>query len=169
MTRLAWSKRPPEEAHLFNPAFCGLLASEFVRAFFVAGERKAVPVPLVFCSMPLILHADTRARLPHTTTTSLYTWLERHPDALVGFPKRAGYLVPHVRDAIMFAAARSAVAISADGNLQPGSKKIIFRDDFLTQATPETREIALASRFVGRWFASAGDVTTIMAGWGVTV
>lgn len=169
MTRLAWSKRSPEDANLFNPAFCGLLASEFVRAFFAAGEKKPVPVPLVFCAMPIILHAETRERLPHTTATSLYTWLERHPDALVGFQKRAGNLVPHVREAIMFATARSAIAVGPAGSLQPGSKKIVFREDFLAQATPETREIALASRFVARWFAGAGDVTTIMAGWGVTV
>jgi hypothetical protein len=46
-----WNDRPPEIAHLFNPAFCALLIREGVLGF---GEVSpgGMPYPLVFLLLP---------------------------------------------------------------------------------------------------------------------
>ena len=85
----SWSNRLAlEEANHFNPAYCGALTYEFVRAY---QNAKKVPVPfaLVFCALPIALHPATRNRLPMRITTKLFPWLEGNADALVGFSDRA--------------------------------------------------------------------------------
>ncbi|WP_221400796.1 three component ABC system middle component, partial [Rhodothalassium salexigens] len=88
-----WRERSPEEANHFNPAYCGALIYEFVHSYTRA---KSGPPSfcLPFCAMPVALHPDTRDRLPRSIITSLYPWLERNPDVLVGYDTRAQNLGP---------------------------------------------------------------------------
>src|ERR1039457_6981771 len=56
-----WNDRPPEIAHLFNPAFCALLIREGVLGF-VEVSPGGMPYPLVFLLLPIVLHKATRDR-----------------------------------------------------------------------------------------------------------
>jgi len=166
MTLQKWQERVPEEAHLFNPAFCGALLYEFIRSYTKAKDDH-VDFPLPFCALPLALHPASRDRLPYSTVTSLYTWLEENADMRVDYAARARSLAPYVREALRFTIGRNAIALNANGQLQLGSKRASFPDSYLDGMTPEIKEIVTATRKVARWFGAAGETATIMTAWGV--
>lgn len=167
--RVPWRERSFEEAHLFNPAFCGALAFELVKSFSAASGSEGIDTPLVFIALPVVLHKSTRRRLPSTVRTSVYTWLQRHPEVLVGFANRARDFAPSAREAVMFCAARETISITENGKLALGPERASFTPKFLESSTPEIREIVAAVRLVGRLFASAGTTSTLMAAWRVSV
>ena len=164
-----WERRPSEEAHLFNPAFCGSLAYEFLKSYTVAAGRGSADLPLVFCALPICLHLETRQRLPSSTRTSVYTWLQREPGALVGYADRARDLAPYLKQGVSFGFSRETFAFDTQGASALGDKKATFTPGFLHNATAEVREIVLSARMLGRWFAGAGTTATILAAWGITV
>lgn len=168
-SRVPWQERTIEEAHLFNPAFIGALCFEYVKANSRASEIGHVEIPTVFCALPLALHRETRKSLPSRTTTSVYTWLQREPRVQVGYSRRAKDLAPAVREGIIYAQARNALTFDEAGNLSIGLQRASFTNSFLQNVTSEMREIVIATRFLGRWFATAGSTTTLLAAWRITV
>ena len=163
-----WTDRTQEEANHFNPAFIGALTFEFMKAY-VAAKKTAVPFPLAFCALPLSLYSDSRERLPITTRTSLYTWLERTPEALVGYTERARNLVPYLREGIRYAALREAIVLDDAGKFRIGTKKASFTNSVLETTELEIRDIVKSVRMVGKWFAGAGETQTILVSLGVRV
>ena len=157
-----WQLRAQEEAYLFNPAFCGALTFEFVKAY-TSAKTDAAAFPLVFCALPLALHPATRDALPGTTANSLYTWIEDNPAALIGYPERTRLLVPFVQEGLRFAMDRQVVALDDAGCLRTGAKAASFTPTVLQQMTEETKACVNTSRQVGRWFAKAGAASTILS------
>ncbi len=166
MTLAPWTQRTPEEANLFNPALLGLLATEFVREFSKA-KGDACPYVLPFCAMPISLHAKTRASLPSTTLTSLYTWRERNPGTLVGYAERATSLRPALQEAIRFCIDRQALEISPDGGLQLSKTTVSAAKKYEATLTHDAQACITAARLLGRWFAKSGTTSTILAAWGL--
>jgi len=164
-----WERRPTEEAHLFNPAFCGALSYEFLNSYTAAASRASADFPLVFCALPVCLHLETRQKLPSTVRTSVYTWLQREPGALVGYADRARDLAPYVKEGLSFGLCRETFDFDDHGKITLGEKKALFKPKFLKEATAEVREIVMSARMLGRWFAGAGTTATILAAWGITV
>lgn len=169
MTLPLWNARAHEDAHLFNPAFCGALSFEFCKSFTKTAGKASMEIPLLFCALPLSLHMDTRRSLPNRTVTSLYTWLERNPSVLVGYADRAKNLSPYIKQSISFTVARNALAITDAGGLSLGTKKASFTPSFYEETTHEVRDIVDSTRLLGRWFAGAGATSTILSAWGVSV
>lgn len=99
----------------------------------------------------------------------MFPWLEINPEVHVGFPLRARNLVPYVREALRYAVGRNSVSFAPHGRLVPGPSRSSFTPAALAATTAEVRDIVLAVRKVGRWFARSGDTSTILAAWGVTV
>lgn len=163
-----WQLRPSEEAHNFNPAFCGALTFEFVKSFTKAKGASA-DFPLTFCALAIGLYPETRLKLPSTTRTSLYSWIERTPEALVGYSNRAKSLVPYVKEAISYAAQRDALAFTDQGELTIGKKKATFTEASLAGVTTDLRDTVKSMRMIGKWFAAAGETQTILASLGVRV
>ena len=163
-----WGNRPPEEANHFNPAYCGVLIHEFVRAYETA-RNDAASFALVFCALPIALHPATRDRLPASIVKGMFPWLEQNPDVRVGFAERARNLTPYVREAISYAAARQAISFGAGGTIKAGAKRATFTPKALDNTTMEVRETVLAVRKIGRWFAASGDTVTILSAWGIRV
>lgn len=166
MTLARWKARPPEEANLFNPALCGLLTTEFVKEYQKA-KGCSCPFVLPFIALPIALHEKTRRLLPGSTVTSLYTWRERNPDALVGFSDRARSLRPAVQEAIRFCIERKVLAVLEDGGLAAGSSALPAGQKFVLTLTEDAADGLNCARMLGRWFARAGTASTILAGWGV--
>lgn len=162
----AWNERVPEESRLFNPAFCGCLLYEFVKAYDKARSHPP-SYAIAFCALPISLHSNTRALLPYSTVTSMLGWLEENPTARVGFASRARHLAPYVREALIYSISRQALEIDEQGRLALGPKKSSFTPGFLDGTSTEVRDIVSATRKVGRWFAAAGGTSTIMTAWGV--
>lgn len=164
-----WHERwASEEANHFNPAFCGVLIYEFIRAYRNA-RREPPTFVLVFCALPISLHPATRNRLPKSTATGLFTWLQNNRDVRVGFSDRARNLTPYVLEAFRYAAARGAVSFSEGGTVITGPKRASFSQTALADSTTDVRDTVEAIRKVARWFAAAGDTATILAAWGIRV
>ena len=164
-----WRDRwAPEEANHFNPAYCGVLIYEFVRAYETA-RKLPTSFALVFCALPIALHPATRNRLPKSIVTGLLPWLEENRDVRIGFADRARNLSPYVREALRYASVRHAIRFGHGGVVTTGSKRASFTQSALDDTTTDVRETVDAIRKIARWFAAAGDTPTILAAWGIRV
>lgn len=164
-----WKSRAQEDAHLFNPAFCGALSYEFCKSYCKTANVESTELPILFCALPLSLHLDTRDILPDRTATSLYSWLERNPKALVGFAKRAQNITPYIKQGVSYAVSRKCLDFAENGQLILGVNKASFPPKFLENSTHEVRDIVSTTRLLGRWFAGASSSATILASWGISV
>lgn len=162
----AWHSRTPEEARLFNPAFLGSLSYEFVEAY---GSKQDSPasISLMVVALAITLHEASRRRLPRSTVTSLYDWLQKNENLLIGFSARTRGLLPYIQEAVMFTIAHNAIEIGEGHRLQLGSNRVHFPVKFLKETTAEIYDIVKKTKFVGLWFAKSGSEPSILAAWGV--
>ncbi len=160
-----WLSRPKEEAYLFNPAFCCTTLSVAIQNY-VSVKNEGLPFPLSFMFLPIVLHKPTRESLPRNTRTSMAAWLQENSEARVLFYERLVSLKPHTREAIQFGMLHDWIVLSNGGLL-----KTIISNTEVTRITKalsdEARECVMRARFVGKWFAEAGETHTAMAFWGV--
>lgn len=169
MSLKPWRERwASEEANHFNPAYCGVLIYEFVRAYERA-NRAPASFALLFCALPIALHPATRNRLPQSIATGLFPWLENNRDVRVGFADRARNLTPYVREAFRYAVARGAICFEDGGVVITGPKRASLTPAAVDETTTEVRDTVDAVRKIARWFAAAGDPPTILAAWGIGV
>lgn len=164
--RPAWNKRAPEETRLFNPAFIGSLAYEFVKVYG-SKQSGSAPMTLLVVALTISLHGSSRKRLPYSIVTSLYEWLQINEDLLIKFPERARGLLPYIQDAMIFAMIHKNIGVKEGHHLHVGPMKSNFSPKFLEETTPETRDIIDRTKFLGRWFAKSGSEPSILAAWGV--
>ena len=164
MTFSQWSQRPKEHARLLNPAFLAALTWAVARGYRQVA-REGLPYPLVFVALPIILHKVTREALPATTGASLVTWISGHPNVKVRFAERAISLMPLIKECILFGTQGQLIEMSAFR--MTAARKPRSMAGFLEEASDEVRDCMNKAEFVGRWFASHGDPTTVMALWGV--
>jgi hypothetical protein len=158
-----WNLRPIEHRTLLNPAFLAVLVAEAARGHL--DERAAeLPFALAFLVVPLVVHEPTRESLP-TIATSMYAWLQRHPEARVHIPSLAVEFAPPTREAIRFGGRRGALTFAPRGALAAGALAKAKRG---TQTADLVRCRARA-HFTGRWLARAGDPGTVLAAWGLSV
>lgn len=160
-----WLSRPKEEAYLFNPAFCCTTLSVAMRNY-ASVRNEGVPFPLVFMFLPVVLHKPTRESLPPNARTSMAAWLQENSEARVLFYERLVSLKPHTREAIQFGMLLDWIVPRSGGLLET-----TLTDADVTRTTrtlsDEARECVMRARFVGKWFAEAGETHTAMAFWGV--
>ncbi len=167
MARLdPWTRRPPEEANLFGPSFLCALSHEFLRDLTKDG-REGASLFLLILALSTALHRSSRERLPYSTVTSLYAWVQENEDLLIGFASRAQNLTPYLKEAILFGLATKTITVDDAGNLRPGERRATFPKSFLDDTTAETKEIIDRSKFMGRWLAKSGSETSVAAALGV--
>lgn len=167
MPRLdTWTRRPPEEANLFGPSFLCAISHEFLRDFTKDG-RDGESLFLLIIALSFVLHRSSRERLPYSTVTSLYVWVQDNEDLLIGFASRAQNLTPYLKEAVLFGLATKTIAVGDSGNLRPGERHATFPKSFLDTTTAETTEIVDRSKFMGRWLAKSGSETSVAAALGV--
>jgi hypothetical protein len=161
-----WRAHAREESFLFNPAFLGSLLTDFVREF---SKAKSAPCPatLAFLAVGVSLHRLTRQKLPGTTATALYEWLQDHQDVLVDLPRRMRGLTPFLREALLFALHQNTLMFETGHCLATENKKGHFTPSVLESSTTEMTEIVQRTRFLARWFAKSGSEASILAAWGL--
>jgi hypothetical protein len=161
---LAWSVRPPEEAHNFNPAFCGEL---IFRAVAEAHRAQALPFSfaLSFLILPLTLHKPTRDVLPGRASVAFAGWIAEKNSLLADLPDRINRLRPITREAILFSIQHNLLGIQ-DGGLIPGSCpfRLTTRP---AQTTEDANDARSAAGLLGRWFANQSSASSFMQGMGV--
>ena len=161
-----WNERSAEDQSLFNPAFCGLLLRTACKGYTSETlQPAAMPLPLAFLVLPVVLSQRMRDTLP-TMKTRITTWAASNPEHIAGFGDRARLMADVSREAIQFGCAQQWLVVSAPG-LAVGPAK--FRPDPPKLAT-DTDDIGacyVAARFLGRWLAKGGSPATIMSLLGV--
>lgn len=161
-----WLDRPREEAFLFNPAFVSSLICDFVRSYEKA-KGTACPMTLAFLAPALSLHRQSRQRLPSSTVTALYEWIQQNEDILVDLSRRVRVLMPLLREGTMFAFHQEVLRFEQGHNLTTGSKKGHFTPKFLTGVSKDMNDVISSTRFLARWFAKSGSEASILSSWGV--
>ncbi|GLR67836.1 hypothetical protein GCM10010909_25170 [Acidocella aquatica] len=161
---LRWRDRPPEEAALLNPVFCGELIARATKDY----ERiraTAFPLPLGFVVLPLVLHPPTLAILPGRANTTFATWSAANEALLAELPERTRALRPISREALLFLAQHRVLAVDAEG-LRLGEKPMRLTTKVTT--TTDVDDIRRAAALLGRWFANQGAPAQILQIMGVT-
>jgi Family of unknown function (DUF6521) len=162
---LAWRDRPPEEAALLNPAFCGELIARAIKDY----ERiraAAFPLPLGFVVLPLVLHSPTVAVLPGRANTTFATWSADNEALLAELPERTLRLRPISREALLFLVQHQALTVDAEG-LRTGQKPMRLTAK-AAATTSDVGDIRRAAGLLGRWFANQGAPVQILQTMGVT-
>jgi hypothetical protein len=106
----------------------------------------------------MVLHRPTRRALPSTTATHLATWISRNPGLRAGYPERAAFLAPYVRDGLRFGIRHGLLALEQGGvsaELKAG------------RARGELSELLRSASFAGRWLAKIERPSTAFAMLGV--
>ena len=161
-----WEDRVIEEANLFNPAFCSTALARAVDAY-TSKTNKSFPYALAFMVLPIILHKHTRENLPISIVTSMHSWLTEHPEALVNYSKRVQRLSKYTKEALLFSLQHKQLQLEVDGGLKPGKYKpaaSLVKKEWMTTEVIHCLEKA---QFIGRWFAAAGTINTIMSSWSI--
>ncbi len=159
-----WQQRPAEEAALFNPAFMATVIHHAAKDF-EEESGSGLPFALAFLAVPVVLVSLFRDALPSRKDSSLAAWLQGHPHIRLKFAGLAGAMVPVVREGILFGLGKGALHL--DGGLIRALPLKKGSGSVLGEGTKEVLAILGKARFVGRWYANAGTVETIMVLWGV--
>lgn len=162
----AWEQRPLEYANLLNPAFCSIILQNAIKGY--QNEKKqGMPYPLLFLVLPLVLQNSTRNALPKRIVTKLHIWLQRNPEARVGFGDRTRNLVPYTKEALAFGMQTGIISICDDGKFTwvNGKLKPILAVSWSSDTEPAI--CYKKAEFIGRWLAQAGEVSTIYIMWGI--
>ena len=162
----SWELRPAEEANLFNPAFVGSLIYEFVKSFQNV-KADGVPLTYVPIALAISLHRPTRERLPFSTVTSLYEWVQDNEELLIGFHERMPGLLPYIREAMQFALQQRTIQFGEGHFIQLGEVRAHFSAAFLRETSVDVSEAINRVQFIARWFLKSGSEATILACWGV--
>ena len=160
----SWKRRPVEEANLFNPAFCAVLLSVFVDGY-ADGEQRGVPYALAFLVLPFLLDRPTREAIPATSRTSLLTWVQEHVGIATHFPEYAADLVPHTREALLFATTQKLLTLDGEQLIRPSPRALSVTR--LAAESIEVAECLRKAKTLGKWLARAGTDHTIFATLGV--
>lgn len=157
-----WNLRTHEVAFLLNPAFCGRVLYSTIKTYNEKANR-ALPFPLIYLVLPLVLHKETRANI--NSRTQLQLWVQRYPQLLIDFPKRARELVPITNESVEFLLQTGNIILTPNGELEisPTLKslsKAKFVDDEISECLKKGEHIA-------KWFVAAGKAETIYIELGV--
>ena len=158
-----WDKRSPEVANLLNPAFCAVVLYAAV-AEYQKKAKSGVPFPLLYLLLPIVLHQETRNRV--NSKTNMVVWLQRYPDALIGFPERARSLVAFTNEAIEYLLHQHIVNVD-NGELTVHKTISKAKMDKLAATDPEISNCILKAAHIGRWFYNMRSEENIYAAWGV--
>lgn len=157
-----WENRSKEIAFLLNPAFCGRLIYGTIRKFNEVSNR-ALPFPLVYLILPLVLHKATREKI--SSRTKFLVWIQQHPELLIGYAQRTKELVEITNEATEFLLQTNMVLITDKADLEINSStKGLSKGRFVDE---EVKQCLNKSEHIGKWFATAGKVETIFIGMGV--
>ena len=157
----SWNLRTHEVAFLLNPAFCGRVLYSTIKTYNEKANR-ALPFPLIYLVLPLVLHKETRANI--NSRTQLQLWVQQYPQLLIDFPKRARELVPITNESVEFLLQTGNIILTPNGELKisPTLKslsKTKFVDDEISECLKKGEHIA-------KWFV-AGKAETIYIELGV--
>jgi hypothetical protein len=132
---------------MLNPA---LIASVLVIAVQEYSERRKDPLLAAhaFLIVPLVLHRDTRERLPIRSSSHWTKWVSDNPVLIAGFPARALALREHVREGLRFGLRYGVLSLDGFGGLVLGQTSATIPG---RTAEGDIRDLLTGAQRVGRW------------------
>jgi hypothetical protein len=155
-----------EDRRLLNPAFVGALIARSAQGF---RKEASAGLPFVysFLVLPLVLHPETRERLPHAIVTKLLSWTERNGDLVALVPRRVAELAPATRDGLFVMSTSGLVTLGTAGKIEPALGEKVILNFEKESGSSEVSECIKKANFIGRWFATSGTVPTVLTSLGV--
>lgn len=156
-----WEQRTTEEQALLNPAFIALLLERAVDGYRVEAA-SGLPFPYGFLIVPLVLHPESRRKLPQVVRTSLAAWLPQHPLEREMLADRIRGLREYVREGLLWGLQVGLFRLESAAlvaGVPPKARSFASNSDF--------DDCLKKARFLGRWFGRSGPVPTVLAMWGV--
>lgn len=164
MQMKGWNVRAHEVAYLLNPAFCGRILYTVVKTY-AEKTNRSFPFPLIYLVLPLVLHKETRKHINSHSRIQLLIWVQRYPQLLIDFPKRARALIPITNESIEFLLQTEKVILTPNGEIEvPTSTRSLSKTKFVDD---EVSECIRKAEHIAKWFAGVGKVETIYIELGV--
>lgn len=159
-----WDERNTIVANLFNPAFCG----EIIRTVAYSYNKHAdieFPFAFSFIVLPILLHKDTREKMPRSVRTYLFAWVEENDELFFDFPKRTKSLVKHTKEALSFLLTYAKIEFTEIGSIITSNDKPLR---IKTNDHEEYNEIIKKAEMLGKWLAITNDVKSIYSFFRIT-
>lgn len=157
-----WNERSREVAYLLNPAFCGRIIYNVVKAYYDESKRP-MQFPLVYLILPIVLHKKTRSKI--SSVTQMQVWIKRNPDLLIGFAERARSLVEITNEALEFLMQAKLIELNDNADLSVSRTiKALSKSRYINE---EIKECINKSTGLAKWFARSGTVESIYISWGI--
>lgn len=155
-----------ENRRLLNPAFTGLLIARAAAGHWKEAH-SGLPFIYSYLVLPLVLHPETRERIPNSIATRLLTWIERNGDVISTVPRRLRELSAATREGLFVASTTGITAIGNSGSIEPTTEdRAILK--FEKQLTSnEMADCFKKSNFLGRWLAMSGTMPTVLSAIGI--
>jgi hypothetical protein len=148
---------------MLNPA---LIVAVLVVAIQEYSERRKDPLLAAhaFLIVPLVLHRDTRERLPIRSSSHWSKWVSDNPLLIAGFSARAIALREHIREGLRFALRHGLLSLDASGGLVLGQSSAAIPS---RTAEGDIRDLLVGAQRVGRWLTKLELPATAFALLGV--
>lgn len=159
-----WNNRNPIVKNLLNPAFCGEVIRVAANEYNTHSENK-FPYLYSFLVLPIILHEETRQRLPRTTRTYIFAWVDENEDLLMQFPNRAKNMAKYTRESLCFLIKYNAIEMDKTGNIfVPNYRKTNYSGEEYS----EYNDIMKKSKMLGKWLSQSSDIKSIYSFFRIT-
>lgn len=160
----AWNQRNPIVANLLNPAFCGEVLRRSANSYNKTTNTN-FPFAFSFIILPILLHKATRDRMPKTTRSYLFAWVEDNEDLFYNFSLRAKQMVPFTKEAILFLIKNELVEIDGKGQLIVTPKRI---KKYSGEDLEEVNTILKKSEMLGKWLSHNSSINSVFSFFRIT-
>lgn len=97
----------------------------------------------------------------------MHAWLQDHPELRMNFAKRVIGMSQFTREALIYAI--PAGLINVKGSSIGSTNRSIHEYSKALKPESESFHCLKNAHFLGRWFAQAGELSTIYLMWGISV
>lgn len=150
----------PEVKRLLNPGFISLVIA-FAAEGFEDESSVGLPFLTALIIPPLLLHRQTREKLPKVVTSKLPEWTKNNPQPASQIPNHVQEFIPFTKRAIIFGANIGTISFDSQGTVLSKRKLTVAKTSTLAKTSVEIPEIVKKAYFVGRWLSHAGTTSTI--------
>ncbi|HMI02395.1 MAG TPA: three component ABC system middle component [Pedobacter sp.] len=162
--KTAWTDRNKIVANLFNPAFCGEILRAVIKEY---NKHTSVDFPFAFSFivLPILLHKETRQKMPRSTRTYFFVWVEENDSLFFDFAQRTKSMVKFTKEAISFLLVYKKIVIADTGRMTSTSEKIkqVSDEDY-----EEYNDILKKAEMLGKWLSQTSDVKSIYSFFRIT-
>jgi hypothetical protein len=143
---------------MFNPALISLTIATAANQYEET-SGFAMPWPLAYLLVPMVLHRPTREGLPRTKATSLAKWASDNTLLVEGLPARAQHMAAHVREGLRFGLTEGTIELVNGEALRSLTEAQIN----LRKVDGDLAAIYRASGLTGRVLGRTGSAATAFA------